>query len=73
MHIPIPEMPDSINRSSKCALETAGMRPYLNPIFESHADNPKPKTSETLSGFELNSSVKQQSGGGRLLENQKIN
>ena len=60
----IPEMPDSINCSSKCALETAGMRPYLNPIFVSHADNPKLKTSETAPGFELNSSVKQLSRGG---------
>ena len=67
----IPEMPDSINCSSKCALETAGMRPYLNPIFESHADNPKLKTSETVPGFELNSSVKQLSEvGARKSENQ---
>ena len=28
-------------------------------LFESHADNPKLKTSETVSHFELNSLVKQ--------------
>ena len=28
-------------------------------FFESHADNPKLKTAETVSHFELNSSVKQ--------------
>ena len=42
-------------------------------IFESHADNPKFQTSETVSRFELNSSVKQLSRGASLLENQKIN
>ena len=43
-------------------------------IFESHANrNPKLKTRETVSRFELNSSVKQLFRGERLLENQKIN
>ena len=42
-------------------------------IFESHANNPKLKTGETVSRFELNSSVKQPFRGESLLENQKIN
>ena len=42
-------------------------------IFESHANNPKLKTGETESRFELNSSVKQSFRGESLLENQKIN
>ena len=42
-------------------------------IFESQANNPKIKTGETVSRFELNSSVKQLFRGERLLENQKIN
>ena len=42
-------------------------------IFESHANNPKLKTGETVSRFELNSLVKQPFRGESLLENQKIN
>ena len=42
-------------------------------IFESHANNPTLKTGETVSRFELNSSVKQRFRGESLLENQKIN
>ena len=42
-------------------------------IFESHANNPKLETGETLSCFELNSSVKQLCRGESFLENQKIN
>ena len=42
-------------------------------IFESQANNPKIKTGETVSRFELNSSVKQPFRGESLLENQKIN
>ena len=42
-------------------------------IFESHANNPKLKTGETVSRFELNRPVKQPSRGESLLENQKIN
>ena len=42
-------------------------------VFESHANNPKLKTGETVSRFELNSSVKQPFRGESLLENQKIN
>ena len=42
-------------------------------IFESHANNPKLKTGETVSRFELNSQVKQQFKGESLLEYQKIN
>ena len=42
-------------------------------IFESQANNPKIKTSETVSRLELNSSVKQSFRGESLLENQKIN
>ena len=42
-------------------------------IFESHANNPKPKTNDTGSRFVLNSSVKQLSGGESLSENQNIN
>ena len=42
-------------------------------IFESHAIDPKLKTGETVSRFELNSSVKQPFRGESLLENQKIN
>ena len=41
-------------------------------IFESHANNPKLKTGETVSRFELNSSVKKPFRGASLLENQKI-
>ena len=42
-------------------------------IFESQANNPKIKTSETVSRLELNSSVKQSFKGESLLENRKIN
>ena len=42
-------------------------------IFESQTNNPKIKTGETVSRFELNSSVKQPFRGESLLENQKIN
>ena len=42
-------------------------------IFESQANNPKIKTGETVSRFELHSSVKQPFRGESLLENQKIN
>ena len=42
-------------------------------IFKSQANNPKIKTGETVSRFELNSSVKQPFRGESLLENQKIN
>ena len=41
-------------------------------IFESHADNPKLKTGDTVSRFELNSTVKQLSKGESLLVNKKI-
>ena len=41
-------------------------------IFESPANNPKLKTGETVSRFELNSNVKQPFRGESLLENQKI-
>ena len=40
-------------------------------IFECHANNPKLRTGETVSRFELNSSVKQR--GKSLPENQNIN
>ena len=40
-------------------------------IFESHANNPKLKTGETVSRFGLNSSVKEPPRGESLLENQK--
>ena len=46
---------------------------WYAPRFEVHADNPNLKTGETVSCFELNSSVKQLSRDERLLENQKIN
>ena len=42
-------------------------------IFESHANSPKLKTGETVSRFDLNSSVKQLFRGESLLQNQKIN
>ena len=42
-------------------------------IFEFNANNPKLKTGETVSRFELNSSVKQPFSGESLQENQKIN
>ena len=47
--------------------------PWYAAIFESHANNPKPKTDETGSRFVLNSSVKQLSGGESLPKNQNIN
>ena len=46
--------------SSRCAFETASLRPYLNPMLT---------TGETVSHFELNSKVKQLSRGESLLEN----
>ena len=46
---------------------------WCAPRFEFHADNPKLKTDETVSCFELNRSVKQLSRDDSLLENQKIN
>ena len=42
-------------------------------IFECHANNPKLKTGETVSRFELNSLVKQLSRGKILPKNQNIN
>ena len=46
---------------------------WYEAIVESHANNPTLKTGETVSRFELNSSVKQPFRGESLLENQKIN
>ena len=41
-------------------------------IFESHANNPKLKTGETVSRFELNNSGKKAFRGESVLENKKI-
>ena len=46
---------------------------WYTAIFECYANNPKLKRGETVSRFELNSSVKQLSRGESLPKNQNIN